>query len=189
MGSRGGQLTELWLNGPKWLGSPENWRESPIIERIASSGKDRPRGLVHNTDSEQEWWFRSRLEKNELRSTLRVTVWILRFVYKCKNVARPLWVGGGGVESHFAESLINISFPKNVGEREGEVTKIFPDIQIFSGHIRIFPNIPKFFRTYHIFSRNTNIFSNISWFFSFSRNFLVNLVIFWPKLLLFIPSH
>ena len=35
LGRRGGKLTELWLNGPKWLGTPENWPESPIIERIA----------------------------------------------------------------------------------------------------------------------------------------------------------
>ena len=90
----------------------------------------------------------------------------------CRGVARPLFEwGGGGVSSfcqvinpNFAESLqslINISFPKIVGERVGGgggwvVGKFFPDIQ------NIFGIYQKIFWTYRNLSKNTIIFQDIS---------------------------
>jgi hypothetical protein len=73
----------------------------------------------------------------------------------CRGVARPLFEwGGGGVSSfcqvinpNFAESLqslINISFPKIVGERGGDGRS------------------PIFFRTYKKFSEHILIFRTIS---------------------------
>ena len=32
LGSRGGQLTEMWFNSPQWLRNRENWPENPIFQ-------------------------------------------------------------------------------------------------------------------------------------------------------------
>jgi hypothetical protein len=79
---------------------------------------------------------------------------------RCAGVRNCVCRGGGeggGIEfcrvmkPNFAESLINISFRKNVGERGGRGKKV-------TKRIVIFPNIQIFFRTYHNFSQNTNFF-------------------------------
>ena len=71
----------------------------------------------------------------------------------CRGVARPLFEWGGGVSSfcrvinaNFAESLqslINISFPKIVGERVGGGGGVRR--KFFSGHTKYFWNISKNF--------------------------------------------
>ena len=34
LGSREGQLTEMWFNGPQWLRNKENWPKNPILQHI-----------------------------------------------------------------------------------------------------------------------------------------------------------
>jgi hypothetical protein len=91
LGSRGGQLTELWLNGPKWLGTPKNWPESPIIQSSKESQVEAKivREVLCTTQTTNESDDLDLvLERNELRTTLRITAWILRFVHNCKNLEK-----------------------------------------------------------------------------------------------------
>ena len=88
LGSSGGQLTELWLNGPQWLGNPENWPESPLIQSSKESQAEAKivRDVLCATQTKNESDDLDLvLERNELRRTLRVTSWLLRFVYNCKK--------------------------------------------------------------------------------------------------------
>ena len=88
LGSRGGQLTEMWHKGPIWLENEENWPENPILQPSNETQAEAKivRELLctaqENVESDD---FEKILEKHELRRTLRVTAWILRFVYNCRN--------------------------------------------------------------------------------------------------------
>ena len=88
LGSRGGQLTEMWFNGPQWLRNKENWPENPILQPSKESQAEAKivRELLCTAQEDGEVDdFDQILEKHELRRTLRVTTWILRFIHNCRN--------------------------------------------------------------------------------------------------------
>ncbi len=88
LGSRGGQLTEMWFNGPRWLRNKENWPQSPIIQPSTETQAEAKivRELLCTTQEDDERDdFDKILEKYELRQTLRVTAWVSRFIDNCRN--------------------------------------------------------------------------------------------------------
>ena len=79
------------MNGPKWLATPENWPESPIIQSSKESQAEAKivREVLCTTQTTNESDDLDLvLERNELRTTLRITAWILRFVHNCKNLEK-----------------------------------------------------------------------------------------------------
>ncbi len=88
LGSRGGQLTEMWFNGPRWLRNKENWPQSPIIQPSTETQAEAKivRELLCTTQEDDERDdFDKILEKYELRQTLRVTAWVSGFIDNCRN--------------------------------------------------------------------------------------------------------
>ena len=88
LGSRGGQLTEMWFNGPQWLRNKENWPENPILQPSKEKQAEAKivRELLCTAQQGGELDdFDQILETHELRRTLRVAAWILRFIHNCRN--------------------------------------------------------------------------------------------------------
>ena len=79
LGSRGGQPTQQWLNGPTWLGNETKWPESPNLHASSESPK---RDEYVNL-----------LEKHNLTRTLRIGAWVKRFIHNCQN-ERDNRIGG-----------------------------------------------------------------------------------------------
>ena len=97
LGSRGGKLTSLWIDGPPCLKSPEKWpldivvqpsKESraeskPIREVMATTVVSNPEPQVNTIEVEL-------LKRYTLKKTLRILTWIYRFLGKSKTKQRQL---------------------------------------------------------------------------------------------------
>ena len=89
VGSRGGSVTKsrLWWNGPKWLSNHELWPPNVLTqEGVESATKAKVIkevvGVVTVADPDE---FDNLLAKHDLNKTLRVCVWISRFVRSCRG--------------------------------------------------------------------------------------------------------
>ncbi|CAB4024990.1 Hypothetical predicted protein [Paramuricea clavata] len=80
LGSRGGQPTEKWLNGPTWL---ESQSEAKVTREVLATAVTEPERDDHV----------NLLEKHTLTKTLRIGAWVTRFIYNCKN-KRDNRIGG-----------------------------------------------------------------------------------------------
>ena len=87
LASRGGPIksSNLWESGPEWLQEEHSWPENPVLKskvvrEILSVAKTEP-----VTDE-----FYQLLERSSLRRTLRVGVWIKRFIHNCKDQTKRL---------------------------------------------------------------------------------------------------
>ena len=92
VGSRGskGDLSKLWREGPKWLQSPENWpenialmptkevnEEAKIIQKINMMSVTKETSCLHKL-----------LEKHNFWKILRITAWIIGFIFNLTGKPR-----------------------------------------------------------------------------------------------------
>ena len=86
--SRGGGITELWLNGPEWLSDKENCppypmtsastateEEAKVIREVLKTGQTKESADVMD----------QLLEKHDLLRVLRVEAWIAKFIQNCRG--------------------------------------------------------------------------------------------------------
>jgi hypothetical protein len=88
LGSRGGQPTEQWLNGPTWLGNEMKWPESPHLHASSESQSEAKisREVLAAAGAEPERDDHVNiLAKHTLTKTLRIGAWVKGFIYNCKN--------------------------------------------------------------------------------------------------------
>ena len=91
LASRGGQITDLWRNGPEWLAYPERWPENPVIvSTLASEAEAKSvravmklakRGVPEEPEPEAipEDVFDDILKKHPLRKALRIQARVRRW--------------------------------------------------------------------------------------------------------------
>lgn len=90
LGSRGGQLTPLWLKGPSWLQDEMKWPPNPVIkptsetqEEAKAMWKVLPVAVQNPVDDP----YLVLLEKYPLKKTLRIGSWMQRFVDNSRRTA------------------------------------------------------------------------------------------------------
>jgi hypothetical protein len=93
LGSRGGQLTELWSHRLAWLGDEAKWPAEILVQTSPESQAEakvtRVLLAVAVTQPEQDCHTRL-LEKYSLQKTLRIGAWVKRFVHTIRS--KPLVV-------------------------------------------------------------------------------------------------
>ena len=83
LGSRGGQLTKLWLNGPAWLQERSCWPPDLVLQPTTDSqSESKATRAILNTGVEQvePTILGKVLKKHSLSKTLRIGAWIQRFL-------------------------------------------------------------------------------------------------------------
>ena len=83
LGSRGGQLTELWLHGPVWLSDRSHWPPPLVVKPSPDSQSESKatRAVLNMARERVELDILGNLlEKNSLKKTLRISAWIKRFI-------------------------------------------------------------------------------------------------------------
>ena len=83
LGSRGGQLTTLWLKGPIWLSNRSNWPPHLIVKpSVDSQSESKATREILNTsmENEQSTILEAVLKKYPLAKTLRIGAWVKRFL-------------------------------------------------------------------------------------------------------------
>ncbi len=83
LGSRGGQLTKLWLNGPAWLQERSCWPPDLVLRRTTDSqSESKATRAILNTGVEQvePTILGKVLKKHPLSKTFRIGAWIKRFL-------------------------------------------------------------------------------------------------------------
>ncbi len=96
LGSRGGQPTQQWLNGPTWLGNETIWPESPNLHASSESQAEAKvtREVLAAAVVEPKWdEYVNLLEKHNLTRTLRIGACVKRFIHNCQN-KRDNRIGG-----------------------------------------------------------------------------------------------
>jgi hypothetical protein len=96
LGSRGGQPTQQWLNGPTWLGNETKWPESPNLHASSESqaeAKVTREVLAAAVVEPKRDEYVNLLEKHNLTRTLRIGAWVKRFIHNCQN-KRDNRIGG-----------------------------------------------------------------------------------------------
>ncbi|CAB4021652.1 Hypothetical predicted protein, partial [Paramuricea clavata] len=92
LGSRGGSVedSELWWNGPEWLSNRDLWPPNLVTKESAESATEAKaiREVLAVTTVAEPDEFDSLLAKYDLKRTLRVCVWISRFVRSCRGAKR-----------------------------------------------------------------------------------------------------
>lgn len=83
LGSRGGQLTTLWLKGPIWLSNRSNWPPHLVVKpSVDSQSESKATREILNTsmEDEQSTILEAVLKKYPLAKTLRIGAWVKRFL-------------------------------------------------------------------------------------------------------------
>ena len=99
LGSRGASLNKMekggWYEGPEWLLEQEKWPEQPNLKSSSETQhEEKPiREIVSFVGERQHDEFDELLVRRTYWSTIRITAWILRFVYnlrakKCRTKKR-----------------------------------------------------------------------------------------------------
>ena len=79
IGSRGGQLTKLWLKGPPWLQDREEWPSNPVIHptpETQAEAKAIREILAVAVEAREQDPYDELIQKFTLKKTLRVCAWI-----------------------------------------------------------------------------------------------------------------
>lgn len=83
LGSRGGKLTKLWLEGPTWLPNREEWPSNPVIQptvETQAESKAIREVLTMTVGQPVHQCYPDLLKKHSLKKTLRIGAWVKRFV-------------------------------------------------------------------------------------------------------------
>ncbi|XP_046849898.1 uncharacterized protein LOC124443487 [Xenia sp. Carnegie-2017] len=82
-GCNGDQLSEKWLEGPKWLSNPEKWPREVIIEATVETEAEvkKCKEVFMPAVQLEEDRFSAILAKYPYWKTMRITAWVFRFVY------------------------------------------------------------------------------------------------------------
>ena len=90
LGSRGASLNKMekggWYEGPEWLLEQEKWPEQPNLKSSSvTQHEEKPiREIVSFVGERQHDEFDELLVRRTYWSTIRITAWILRFVYNLR---------------------------------------------------------------------------------------------------------
>ena len=91
LASRGGETTELWWSGPKWLANREHWPPNPVTSASPATEVEaktiREVLTVTQTKAASDG-LDELLDKHDLRRALRVVAWVTRFITNCKTPKR-----------------------------------------------------------------------------------------------------
>ena len=87
LGSRGGKLTQLWLNGPTWLDDKDNWPAEFIVKSSAEAQTEaRPikelLAVANNSELPELTIPEQLLEKFYWKKMLRIIAWVRRYLKK-----------------------------------------------------------------------------------------------------------
>ena len=83
LGSRGGQLTKLWLKGPTWLPDRTHWPPNLVVKPSADSQSESiaTRAILNvGVERVESALLGDILRKHSLTKTLRIGAWIKRFL-------------------------------------------------------------------------------------------------------------
>ena len=90
LGSRGASLNKMekggWYEGPEWLLEQEKWPEQPNLKSSSETQhEEKPiREIVSFVGERQHDEFDELLVRRTYWNTIRITAWILRFVYNLR---------------------------------------------------------------------------------------------------------